>query len=134
MRVAGTIHCRPRNSSHPRSMDMPSPLELLLDPLTLSVIAIFSGLALWEAVFPARPLPRVRLWRTRGVLAFGCYMAISSYLPFLWAEWLAPLQLFDLSGLSTLTGAVIGVLAYEAGVWIWHRGLHGSGTLWRYLH
>ena len=113
---------------------MPSPLELLLDPLTLSVIAIFSGLALWEAVFPARPLPRVRLWRTRGVLAFGCYMAISSYLPFLWAEWLAPLQLFDLSGLSTLTGAVIGVLTYEAGVWIWHRGLHGSGTLWRYLH
>jgi sterol desaturase/sphingolipid hydroxylase (fatty acid hydroxylase superfamily) len=115
-------------------MDMPSPLELLLDPLTLSVIAIFSGLALWEAVFPARRLPRVRLWRTRGVLAFGCYMAISSYLPFLWAEWLAPLQLFDLSGLSTLAGAVIGVLAYEAGVWIWHRGLHGSGTLWRYLH
>ena len=76
---------------------MPTPLELLLDPLTLSVIAIFAGLALWEALFPARPLPRVRAWRTRGLLAFAGYMAISSYLPFLWAEWLAPLQLFDLS-------------------------------------
>ena len=93
----------------------------------------------WGMIVDGRPgesviVPRVRLWRTRGVLAFGCYMAISSYLPFLWAEWLAPIQLFDLSGLSTFAGAVIGVLAYEAGVWIWHRGLHGSGTLWRYLH
>jgi sterol desaturase/sphingolipid hydroxylase (fatty acid hydroxylase superfamily) len=113
---------------------MPTPLELLLDPLTLSVIAIFAGLALWEAMFPARPLPRVRAWRTRGLLAFTGYMAISSYLPFLWAEWLAPLQLFDLSSLGTLAGAAIGVLVYEAGVWIWHRGLHGSNTLWRYLH
>ena len=61
-------------------------------------------------------------------------MAISSYLPFLWAEWLAPLQLFDLSALGTLAGAAIGVLVYEAGVWAWHRSLHGSNTMWRYLH
>ena len=41
---------------------MPTPLDLLLDPLTLSVIAIFAGLALWEAIFPARALaPRARL-------------------------------------------------------------------------
>jgi hypothetical protein len=96
---------------------MPTPLELLLDPLTLSVIGIFAALALWEALFPARRLPRVRAWRTKGLLAFIAFMAVSSYLPFLWAAWLAPIQLFDLSGWSTLAGAVVGVLLYEAGVW-----------------
>lgn len=113
---------------------MPSPIELLLDPLTLSVIGIFAALALWEALFPARVLPRVRGWRIKGLLAFAAFLAISSYLPFLWADWLAPLQLADLSSLGTLPGAALGVLLYEAGVWAWHRSLHGSGTLWRYLH
>lgn len=113
---------------------MPSPLELLLDPLTLSVIAVFALLALWEALFPARVLPRVRLWRTRGALAFAAYLAISSYLPFLWAEWLAPLQLFDLSGWGMWAGAAAGVLFYEAGVWAWHRALHGANFLWRRFH
>jgi sterol desaturase/sphingolipid hydroxylase (fatty acid hydroxylase superfamily) len=113
---------------------MPSPLELLLDPLTLSVIGIFAAMALWEALFPARRLPRVRAWRTKGLLAFAAFMAVSSYLPFLWAEWLAPLHLFDLSGWSTLAGAAVGVLLYEAGVWAWHRALHKSNYLWRYFH
>jgi sterol desaturase/sphingolipid hydroxylase (fatty acid hydroxylase superfamily) len=117
-----------------KETSMPTPFELLLDPLTLSVLAIFAGLVIWEALFPARALPQVRAWRTKGLLAFAAYMAISSYLPYLWAEWLAPLQLFDLSGLGTLAGAAIGVLLYEAGVWAWHRGLHGSNTLWRYSH
>jgi sterol desaturase/sphingolipid hydroxylase (fatty acid hydroxylase superfamily) len=113
---------------------MPTPLDLLRDPLILSVLAIFAALALWEALAPARPLPRVRGWRTRGLGAFVAYLAISSYLPFLWADWLAPLQLFDLTGLGTLAGAAIGVLVYEAGVWLWHRALHGSNFLWRYFH
>jgi len=76
----------------------------------------------------------VRFWRSKGLLAFITFIGISSYLPILWAEWLAPLQLFDLSDWSTLTGATVGVLLYEAGVWIWHRTLHGSNLLWRYLH
>ena len=113
---------------------MPSPLELLLDPLTLSVIGVFAALALWEALFPARSLPRVHLWRVKGFLAFAAFIAISSYLPFLWAEWLAPIQLFDLSGWGTLAGATVGVLLYEAGVWAWHRLLHGSAFLWRWFH
>jgi len=113
---------------------MPTPLELLLDPLTLSVIGIFAALALWEALFPARRLPRVRGWRTKGLLAFAAFMAVSSYLPFLWAEWLAPIQFFNLSGWSTWAGAAVGVLLYEAGVWAWHRSLHGSNFLWRYFH
>ncbi len=113
---------------------MPTPLELLLDPLMLSVLAIFAGLALWEALAPARPLPQVRGWRTKGLLAFAAYLAISSYLPFLWADWLAPLQIADLAPLGTLAGAAVGVLVYEAGVWAWHRGLHGSNFLWRWFH
>jgi sterol desaturase/sphingolipid hydroxylase (fatty acid hydroxylase superfamily) len=112
---------------------VPTPLELLLDPLTLSVIGVFAALAIWETLFPARTLPRVRGWRTKGALAFATYLLISSYLPYVWADWLSPLQLADLSELGTLGGAAIGVLVYEAGVWAWHRS-HASGFLWRWFH
>jgi sterol desaturase/sphingolipid hydroxylase (fatty acid hydroxylase superfamily) len=113
---------------------VPTPLELLLDPLTLSAIGVFAALATWEALFPARVLPRVRGWRTKGALAFAAYLLISSYLPYAWAAWLAPFVIVDLSGLGTFAGAAVGVVVYEAGVWAWHRGLHASGFLWRWFH
>jgi sterol desaturase/sphingolipid hydroxylase (fatty acid hydroxylase superfamily) len=113
---------------------MPSPLELLLDPLTLSVVGLFAMLALWEALLPARRLPHVRFWRTKGLLAFVAFLAVSTYLPLLWAQWLAPLQWFDLGALGMAAGTLVGVLVYEAGVWAWHRALHGSNFLWRYFH
>ena len=37
---------------------MPTPVELLLDPMSLAVLAIYGALILWEALFPgARCLP-----------------------------------------------------------------------------
>jgi hypothetical protein len=41
---------------------------------------------LWERLAPARSLPQVRGWRTRGVVAFGAYFFASSYLPLLWNQ------------------------------------------------
>ena len=69
---------------------MPSPLDLLLDPISLTVFAIYGALILWEALAPARALPRVRYWRWLGLAAFGVYFLLSSYLPLLWGAWLAP--------------------------------------------
>jgi len=113
---------------------MPTPLQILLDPVTLTVLALYGALMLWEAMLPARQLPAVRGWRLRAILVFAAYLMASAYLPTLWADWLAPLRVFDLTGANTWVGAGIGVLVYELAAWAWHRSLHGSSTLWRFSH
>jgi sterol desaturase/sphingolipid hydroxylase (fatty acid hydroxylase superfamily) len=113
---------------------MPSPIDLLLDPISLTVFAIVGALVAWEALAPARRLPDVRGWRLLGLGAFTAYFFISSYLPLLWTEWLAQFQLFDLTSLGTWGGAAVGLLVYEFGVYVWHRTLHSSTVLWRLFH
>lgn len=113
---------------------MPTPIELLLDPISLIAIAIFAALIAVEALAPARPLPRVKGWVLRGLLAFVAYFYLSSYLPLVWDGALAGYQLLDLTGLGTLGGALAGVLAYELGVYWWHRAMHRFTPLWRVFH
>lgn len=47
---------------------MPTPIEVLLDPISLAVIALYGALIAWEALVPARALPRVKAWKTKGSL------------------------------------------------------------------
>ena len=113
---------------------MPTPLEILLDPVSLTVLALYAALILVEALFPARPLPAVRGWRTRALIVFACYFFLSSYLPLLWNETLARYQLFDLKSVPPWVGAGVAVLAYELLVYGWHRAMHRSNWLWRGFH
>lgn len=113
---------------------MPTPTELLLDPVSLTVFAIYAVLIAAEAIFPRRSLPHIKHWRVRGMAAFLLFFFLSSYLPFLWGDVFARYQLFDLTGLGTGLGVVIGLLVYEAGVYFWHRSMHGSKFLWRGFH
>jgi len=111
----------------------PSPLDLLTNPISLAIFGIYGGLMIWEACAPARHLPRVKGWRLKGMSFFALYFLLSSYLPLLWDHTLAAYQLFDLTGLGTGLGTVVGVLVYELGGWIYHRLLHRVEPLWR-LH
>ena len=113
---------------------MPTPLEILLDPVSLVVLAMYGALMLWEALAPARKLPDVRGWRFRGLAAFGVYFYLSSYLPLWWDGLFARFQLFDLTGLGTWGGALAGLLVYELCAYGYHRSMHGSDTLWRVFH
>jgi sterol desaturase/sphingolipid hydroxylase (fatty acid hydroxylase superfamily) len=113
---------------------MPSPIAILLDPVTLTVLAMYAALFTWERIAPGRPLPRVRGWTAVTLLAMGAYLMISAYLPLLWGEWLAPLQVADLSGWPTWASAAAGVLAYELGAYGYHRAMHRFDPLWRTLH
>lgn len=113
---------------------MPTVLELLQDPIAQSVIGIYVALIGLEALFPGRPLPRVKGWWWLGTGAFVVYFLLSSYLPLLWTESLLQWQLVDLSGLGTGWGALVGLLVYEAGAYAYHRLIHGSDLLWRTLH
>jgi sterol desaturase/sphingolipid hydroxylase (fatty acid hydroxylase superfamily) len=113
---------------------MPTPIEILLDPISLIAIGIFAALIALEALAPARPLPRVRGWMLRGLIAFAVFFYLSTYLPLFWDGALAEYQLFDATSLGTIGGAIVGVLTYEFGVYWWHRAMHRFTPLWRTFH
>ncbi len=113
---------------------MPTPFELLLDPVTLIILGIYAALMLWEALFPARSLPHVRGWKVRGLLAFVVFFFMSSYLPILMDPYVSPLRIFDLSGLGALAGGLLGVVLYDFGMYLWHFALHRNNFLWRTFH
>lgn len=113
---------------------MPTLAELVTDPVSLAVFALYAAVIAWEALRPARPLPDVRGWRTRGLVAFAAFFLVSSYLPLAVADAFAPLRVVDLTHLPTWAGALVGVLVYELGVYAWHRTMHGSNVLWRAFH
>ena len=92
---------------------MPTPLELLLRPLSFAFFGMYAVLMLWEAIAPARVLPRIARWRTRGLLAAVFYFLLSSYLPMLWTQFLLPLQLFDLSHLAWPVGGLVDAPAWS---------------------
>lgn len=114
--------------------NLPTPLELLLDPISFIVYAMYGGLILWEALFPARELPTIKNWKLKGMIAFAVFFFLSSYLPMIWDGYLANYQLMNLEGLGTYWGAFVGVLIYELGEYIWHRTMHNSDTLWKVFH
>lgn len=113
---------------------MPTPIDLLMDPATQILLTMFAALALWERLAPGRPLPRVRGWTVRALAAFALYFLVSSYLPLLWGEWLAPLQRFDLSAAPAWAALAAGVFVYELGAYAYHRAMHSCTPLWRALH
>ena len=113
---------------------MPTPLEILLDPVSLYIPAMYFVLIMWEALFPARKLPKVKYWQVKGIAAFFFYFYLSTYLPLWYTQWLPTSQLFNLSNIHIAAGGAIGVLLYEFGVYIWHRAMHRSNLLWRVFH
>src|SRR6185436_20657781 len=97
---------------------MPTPLQILLDPVSLTVLGLYGALILLEALFPARPLPEIKGWKTRALVVFVCYFYLSSYLPLLWGDTLARYQLFDLKALNPFVGAAIGLLMFQLLVYV----------------
>lgn len=113
---------------------MPTPIDILLDPISLGVLALYGAMMLWEALAPARELPRVRGWIPRALTSFVVYFYLSSYLPLLWDEYLLRYQLFDLSYLGTVGGALVGLFVYEGLLYFWHRAMHENNSLFRSFH
>jgi sterol desaturase/sphingolipid hydroxylase (fatty acid hydroxylase superfamily) len=109
------------NKQQRRGAFMPTPLEILLDPVSLAVLAIYGGMILLEALFPARKLPRIPGWHARALGVFAVYFFLSSFLPLLWGDLLAPYRLVNLETVHPLVGTAIGVLVFELLVYVWHR-------------
>lgn len=113
---------------------MPTPIEILLDPISLAVMAMYAGLMIWEALFPARALPKVKFWKLKGITSFFVFFFLSSYLPIGINPWLESYRLLDLSNWGMAGGSLAGILLYELGIYIWHRAMHRNDALWRTFH
>jgi sterol desaturase/sphingolipid hydroxylase (fatty acid hydroxylase superfamily) len=113
---------------------VPSLFDLIVDPVSLSVLALYVAMSCWERLRPARVLPRVPHWQLRGLAAFAVYFLISSYLPFLVQEPLARLSLFDGRSLGTLGGGLLAYVLYEFLLYLWHRALHEFDALFLSFH
>jgi sterol desaturase/sphingolipid hydroxylase (fatty acid hydroxylase superfamily) len=113
---------------------MPTPIDIFMNPVAYTCMAIFAGLIVWEQLFPAKPLPHVKYWHLKGLAAFVFYFLLSSYLPLWWDATLVEHRLFSISAWPVWTQAVAGLLVYEFLVYWWHRSMHGSDTLWRMFH
>ena len=113
---------------------LPTPLEIITDPISLIVLAMYAGLMIWEGIAPARSLPKVKFWKLKGMIAFVIFFFLSTYFPLLWDGYLAKYQLFDLTFLGTAWGVIVGVLIYELGLYLWHRTMHNNDALWKIFH
>lgn len=114
---------------------LPSPIDLLLDPVSLAVIGMYLTLYGWEAFFPRKKnLPDIKGATPRGIAFFAIFFYLSSYLPILTDGYLAKYQLLDLSALNTGVQVMIGLLAYQLVLYCWHRAMHRSNILWRVFH
>lgn len=115
-------------------IQLPTPWEILKDPASIVVISIFFLLMLAETLFPGRKLPHVPYWRIKGIIAFTVFFFLSTYLPMFWNDTLAQYRVLDLTFLGDYWGALIALLIYQFGVYVWHRSMHKSSLLWRVFH
>ena len=88
-----------------------------------------------EAIWPARLFPPVRFWRLIGVgfLVLGSTAAVMvpMILP---VKWLAAHRLIDGTRLGVAGGTIVGCVVIQLVVYVYHRAVHGSSFLWRWLH
>ena len=104
------------------------------DIIAVLILGTWLGMLALEALFPARPYPRVRGWRFAWAFFLLLYMAVGTMLPLLLPPWLLDKRVLDLSGLGIAGGVVVG-FAVQTFVGYWyHRACHRFGGMWRWLH
>jgi sterol desaturase/sphingolipid hydroxylase (fatty acid hydroxylase superfamily) len=113
---------------------MPTPFQILIDPVSLGILGMYILLMCWEAFRPARRLPEIAGWKIKGIISFFIFFYLSSYLPLLYAGWLPSAQLIDLTQSNRALAAVAGIVLYELGIYAWHRSMHKNNVLWRVFH
>jgi sterol desaturase/sphingolipid hydroxylase (fatty acid hydroxylase superfamily) len=113
---------------------MPTPIEILLDPVSLILLSIYGVLIVLEKLIPGQPQQKVPHWVPKSLLVFIVYFYLSTYLPLIWDKYLMPYQLLDLQTISPYISTLIAVLVFELLIYIWHRTIHGNNFLWRTFH
>jgi len=115
-------------------INLPTPLEILFDPIMIIVYIMFGGLFIWEQLFPARQMPKIKFWKLKGLVFFIAYVLLTTYIPIIWDDFFASYQLINLSDLSLPIQVLLGVFLFELVQYGWHLGMHKSDFLFRVSH
>jgi sterol desaturase/sphingolipid hydroxylase (fatty acid hydroxylase superfamily) len=62
------------------------------------------------------------------------YYLISTYAPLLWDTWLGQYRLIDGTDWPFYVAAPLALLTLQLGIYAWHRTMHATPFLWRWLH
>jgi sterol desaturase/sphingolipid hydroxylase (fatty acid hydroxylase superfamily) len=100
----------------------------------LAIPGLFVTFIALERLWPARPMPKVSLWKMKGVLFFITTVMLSIFLSIVFLEALGAHPLLDLGWTGTVGGAVIAVLGINLVGYGWHRLMHNTPFLWRWFH
>ena len=97
-------------------------------------LAFIPAFILFDTFRGHRHYAKQRAWRLRGVLVTAVAVWLSMAIATAWAELIGTRTLFDLSGLGTAAGALVGILVYEFVHYWYHRAIHRFDFLWRLAH
>lgn len=114
--------------------NFPTPVEILLDPVSIIVYGLILFLFIWETLFPARALPKIKYWQLKGLLFFMFFILFTTYLPIFWDGYLASFQLFEMNNFSLIYQVLVGLLVFELVQYCWHRLMHGVDFFFRTSH
>ena len=99
----------------------------------LIVVTFLVAFAL-ERIFPARPLPKVRLWILKGFVFFFVTGAVNAVVPALVGTAVGRFAPVKIEGWSFATAVPVLVVASEVFAYGIHRFLHRVHFLWRWTH
>ena len=99
--------------------------------LTFGMVPLF---ILLDVVYRARRFETPRYWRLRAVIVTAFIFAFSFVVPMFWGRLLGERTVFNLGSLGTWLGAAAGVVVYEFFHYWYHRAVHKSDFLFRWVH
>jgi sterol desaturase/sphingolipid hydroxylase (fatty acid hydroxylase superfamily) len=97
-------------------------------------LGLFTAFVAVDLLGRAQAWPDVRRWRMKGMVFALIYFMIGTFAPLTWDAWLGQYQLIDASRLPFWAQVVGGLLVLEFFVYAWHRTMHNTPFLWRWLH
>jgi sterol desaturase/sphingolipid hydroxylase (fatty acid hydroxylase superfamily) len=104
------------------------------DIVSLLIPVVFIVGVVAERLFPARPLPNVRLWLLKGFVFFVLTGGINALIPALIGPRLGMFTIVDSSRLGVIGSAGAALLVSEFLSYWLHRSMHRFFTLWRWTH
>lgn len=84
--------------------------------------------------YRARRYATPRYWRVRALVVTLFVFALSIVIPMFWSSLIGARSVFKLSGLGMVGGAAVGVLVYQLCHYWYHRLVHRSDFLFRWVH
>ena len=95
--------------------------------------ALIPAFLLLDLVVQRRRYDKSRFWRLRGLAVTTAIFVFTGQVAAFWGGVLGDYHLFNLSALGPFAGAAVGVLVYELFHYLYHRAVHESPLLWRYV-